>query len=83
MQRSLATPSAQQMMQQLFPLMHELTWLVLGENPAARSRRVEQFTAPKPATHQEPPMESSTAEFLKREQACELLPTLELKMSGT
>lgn len=36
---------AQRVIWQLFPLMHKLTWLVLGEDPAARSHRVEQFTA--------------------------------------
>ena len=29
-------------------LSFKLTWLVLGEDPAARSRRVEQFTVPFP-----------------------------------
>ena len=36
---------AQGLIRHRFLLINKLTWLVLGEDPAARSHRVEQFTA--------------------------------------
>ena len=56
-------------------MLTKLTWLVLGGDPAARSHRVEHFTALlKPVTPQEPPMESSLTECPTRWSAGELPP---------